>query len=202
MRSTRKRTSAFVWLRWVRRNTGGCFPWRSRSKKRGARRKRTARRRQTDWSVDLAFFRTLFSEDANLGVPRVANERDAEVCQVIDKLVARRKISAEGYFDVGERIPERNQAFSKHIDAHEIRVGQDFCPGGSFQLKGTGNSGLASGVAQVGLIFETGNREGSGHGLKQQFIGKLSTTTGCWFGERLGTAAGWPGIRRPETASR
>ena len=59
----------------------------------------------------------MFGDDPNLDVPLDSNERDAEVCQVIDELVASGKVSAEGNFDIGERIPERDQAISEHVDA-------------------------------------------------------------------------------------
>jgi hypothetical protein len=59
----------------------------------------------------------LFGDYPNFDVPRVSDERDAEVCEVIDELVASRKISAEGNFDIRERIPECDQAISEQVDA-------------------------------------------------------------------------------------
>jgi hypothetical protein len=108
----------------------------------------------------------LFGDDPHLDVPRLANERDPEVCQVIDELVASWKISAERNFDFRERIPERDQAISERVDAEQIRVGEDFCPGGSFEWKGAGDSGLASGMAQIRLIFESRDWQRGEHGKK------------------------------------
>jgi hypothetical protein len=88
-------------------------------------------------------------------VSTVSNERDPEVCQVIDELVAPRKIFAQGNFYIRERVPERDQAISQQIDAQEMGVGENLCSGGSLELKGAGNSGLASGMAQVRLVFES-----------------------------------------------
>ena len=85
----------------------------------------------------------------------VSNERDPEVCQVIDELVAPRKVSAQGDFYIRERVPERNQAISQQIDAQEMGVGENLCSGWSMELKGAGDSGLTSGMAQVRLIFES-----------------------------------------------
>ena len=81
-------------------------------------------------------------------------------------MVAPGKISAEGNFDIRERIPERDQAISEHVDAEQIRIGEDFCSGGSFELKGAGDSDLASGMAQVRLIFESRDWQRGEHGEK------------------------------------
>ena len=74
------------------------------------------------------------------------------------------KISAEGNFDIGERIPERDQAISEHVDAEKIRVRKNFCSRGSLELKGAGDSGLTSGMAQVRLIFESRDGQRGEHG--------------------------------------
>ena len=34
-------------------------------------------------------------------------------------------------------------------------IGENLCSGGSLELKGAGDSGLASGMALVGLVFES-----------------------------------------------
>jgi hypothetical protein len=88
-------------------------------------------------------------------VPRFSNEGDAEVCQVIDKLAAPWKISAERNFDIGKRIPEGDETISQKVDAQEIGVGENFGAGGSLKIEGAGNTGLAPGMADVRLIVES-----------------------------------------------
>jgi hypothetical protein len=114
-------------------------------------------------SVYFGFFRAWFGDDPDLDQSRVSDQRDPEVCHVVDELTASRKISAERDFDIGERIPEGDQTISKDVDAKEIRVGDNFRPSGSFELKGAGYSGLTSGMAQIRLIFQSWDCQRSEH---------------------------------------
>jgi hypothetical protein len=96
-------------------------------------------------------------------VPRLPNKGNAKVCQVIDKLAAPWKVSAERDFDIGKGIPEGDQTISQKVDTQEIRVGENFGPGGSLEIERAGNSGLAAGMADVRLIVESRDRVGTEH---------------------------------------
>jgi hypothetical protein len=88
-------------------------------------------------------------------VSTVANERDPEVCEVIDELVSPWKIPTQANFYICERVPERDQAISQQIDAQEMGVGENLRSGWSLKLKRAGDSSLASRMAQVRLLFES-----------------------------------------------
>jgi hypothetical protein len=105
----------------------------------------------------------LFGENADFDVPRFSDQGDAEVCQVIDKLAAARKISAERNFDIGKGIPEGDQAVSQKVDAQKIGVGENFGAGGSLEIKGAGNTRLAAGMADVRLIVGPRDRVETEH---------------------------------------
>ena len=85
----------------------------------------------------------------------VANERDPEVCEVIDELVSPWKIPTQANFYICARVPERDQAISQQIDAQEMGVGENLRSGWSLKLKRAGDSSLASRMAQVRLVFES-----------------------------------------------
>jgi hypothetical protein len=69
----------------------------------------------------------LLGYNADFDVPRFPNRRDAEICQVIDKLTAAWELFAERNFDIGEGIPESNQAIPQKVDAQKIGVRENFC---------------------------------------------------------------------------
>lgn len=105
-------------------------------------------------------------------MPTISHERDPEVGQVVDELVSPRKILSQANFYVRKRVPERDQAISQQIDAQEMGVGENLCSGGSLKLKGAGD--LASGMAQVRLVFESRDWYRAKHNGNQQIIRTLS----------------------------
>ena len=89
-------------------------------------------------------------------MPRLPNKGNAKVRQVIDKLAAPWKISAERDFDISKGIPEGDQTISQKVYAQEIRVGEDFGACGPLENKRAGNTRLAAGMADVRLVVESG----------------------------------------------
>ena len=77
---------------------------------------------------------------------------DAEVCQVIDELPAAWKISSERDFDIGTRVTQGDQSIAQNIDAQQIGVGENFGARGTLKIERAGTTGLAAGMAHVGLI--------------------------------------------------
>ncbi len=55
---------------------------------------------------------------------------------------------------------------AKQVDGQEIGVGKNFGAIGPLELKGAGDSGLASGMANVSLIVELRDRVGTEHSKK------------------------------------
>ena len=106
----------------------------------------------------------MLGENANFDVKRFSNERDAEVCQVIDKLATPWKISTQRNFDIGKGISEGDEAVSQKINAQEVGGGKNFGAEGSQEVKGAGETGVTAGMTDVGLVVESRDRVGTEHG--------------------------------------
>jgi hypothetical protein len=105
----------------------------------------------------------LFGENADFDLPGFSNQGDAEICEVIDKLAAARKISAERDFDVSGGIAKSYQTISQKVHARKIGIGEDFGAGGSLENEGAGNTGLAAGMADIRLLVKSRDGVGTGH---------------------------------------
>jgi hypothetical protein len=95
-----------------------------------------------------------------------SDSRDSEVCQVFQELDAAGKVSAQGNFDIGERVSKCYQTISEKIDAQETGVGENLGPGGILEFKSAGNARLTAGMADVGLIVQSRECVGAMHQMK------------------------------------
>lgn len=91
-------------------------------------------------------------------MPRFSDEGDTKIRQVIDKLTAAWEVFAERNFDIGKGIPEGDETISQKVDTQEIGIRENFGAGGSLEIKGAGNTGLAARMADVRLIVESRDR--------------------------------------------
>jgi len=153
-------------------------------------------------SVYLGFFRAWFGDDPDLDQSRVSDQRDPEVCHVVDELTASRKISAERDFDIGNGISEGDEAISQKVDAQKIGVGENFGADGSLETEGAGNTGVTAGMADVRLVVESGDGVRSEHPLMTTELSYVVKFTDCWFAEKLVPKPEWRGFHQPGIMTR